>query len=349
MKTSHTHINYRDLIPRQKGFVFKFVKKEDHFIHTFSEGDFLTTLGIDSDWIIGKTLFDFLPNEIAKQKNEFYEQAWRGTPVNYEGQVNGYFYIASLNPMVVNGQTVEVNGTAIDISTEKENEIKLRQMEKLSLVGELAAGIAHEIRNPLTSITGFTQIINESIQDPSLKGYLEIMLDELERINNIVSEFMFIAKPAEGFICKEINMGTLISSVLFFMKPQFNMNSVNITLDFDSSITAFCDPNQIKQVLINLLQNAVEATSTNKNIEISLKNESENYFSIKIKDYGSGISEERQKRLFEPFYTTKEKGTGLGLMVCKRIIENHRGTIDIQTQQGEGTDAIIILPKQLEK
>lgn len=349
METMKNHIDYRNLIPRQNGFVFKFIKKDNQYIHTFSEGDFLEKLGISSSYVIGKTLFEFLPEEIAAQKQKFYEMAWNNGPVNYEGEINGSFYIASLNPMVINGETVEVNGTAIDITTEKKNELKLRQMEKLSLVGELAAGIAHEIRNPLTSITGFTQILNESIQDPSLKGYLEIMLDELDRINTIVSEFMFIAKPTEGLDCKEINIGSLISSVIFFMNPQFNLNSVNITLNLDSSINAFCDANQIKQVLINLFQNAIEATTTNKNIEISLKKENDKYFSIKIRDYGIGMSEERQKRLFEPFYTTKEKGTGLGLMVCKRIVENHQGTIDIKSAQGEGTVVTIFMPLPVEK
>lgn len=344
MESTQTQVNYRDLIPRQNGFVFKFTKKDNKFIHTFTEGDFLNKIGVPPSMIVGKTLFDFLPEAIAQQKHQFYEIAWNGTPANYEGTINNFHYICSLNPILINGETVEVNGTAIDITEEKENELKLRQMEKLSLVGELAAGIAHEIRNPLTSITGFAQILNESIDNPKLIRYLEIMLDELARINHIVTEFMYIAKPHENMELRETDINKLISTVIQFMEPQFNLKNILISVDFDSTILTTCDPNQMKQVLINLIQNAIEATTSNHHIDISLKKVNGHYYSIQIKDRGCGISKERQKRLFEPFYTTKEKGTGLGLMMCKRIIENHNGTIELKSKHDEGTVVTIQLP-----
>ncbi|MDP4170846.1 MAG: ATP-binding protein [Bacillota bacterium] len=300
--------------------------------------------------VIGKTLFDFLPEKHAKQKQDFYEMAWNGTPVNYEGTLAGITYLASLSPTILNSRVVEVNGTAIDITMEKKNEIKIREMEKLSVIGELAAGIAHEIRNPLTSLIGFTQIIKESINNVVLEEYLKIMMDELNRINTIVNEFMFIAKPNETMVIKETNINTLISAVIKFMEPQSNLKSIKITSTSDSIITAFCDPNQLKQVLINLLQNAIEATTDpNNNIDISLEYFNDDHYIIKISDRGAGISEERQSRLFEPFYTTKEKGTGLGLMVCKRIIDIHGGTIDVDSKQGEGTVFRIQLPKACSK
>jgi signal transduction histidine kinase len=346
METTKNNINYRDLIPRQTGFVFKFIKKDNKFIHTFIEGDLIKKIGINPSMVVGKTLFDFLPEETANQKNNFYEMAWNGTPVNYEGCVNGVYYLASLNPLKINSDIVEINGTAIDITEDKTSEIKVRQMEKLALVGELAAGIAHEIRNPLTAITGFTQILMESINNDTLKEYLDIMLEELGRINNIVNEFMLIAKPNETIDYKEMNINTLISNVVNFLRPQLTLKSIRVNSYFESSITAICDPNQIKQVLLNLVQNAIEATTDTleKNIDISLQNINDDKYLIKITDSGAGISKERQQRLFEPFYTTKEKGTGLGLMVCKRIIENHRGTIQFKSNQGEGTVVEILLP-----
>jgi signal transduction histidine kinase len=346
MYTSNSSkISYNDLIPRQNGFVFKFVKKGNDFIHTFIEGEFIKRAGLSPSMVVGKNLFHFLTESQAKQKESFYEMAWNGETVNYEGYLNGYFYIASLTPLIINSKTVEVNGTAIDITKEKMNEIKIQNMEKLSIIGKLAAGIAHEIRNPLTSLIGFTQIIKESNNNPNVEPYLEIMINELERINQIVNEFMLIAKPHESMEIRKIDINILVSNVIKFMEPQSNLKSIMIDSFFDSEVTAYCDPDQIKQVLINVIQNAIEATTDiNAKVEISLKNiDTENYL-IRIKDMGSGIPEERQKNLFEPFYTTKEKGTGLGLMVCKRIIEIHKGSIDIRSNHDEGTVVDIILP-----
>ncbi|PLS16814.1 hypothetical protein CVD28_17260 [Bacillus sp. M6-12] len=337
-------INYRDFVPRQNGFVFKFIKKDNQFIHTYIEGDLLRKLGMTPSMVIGKTVFDFVPRDQALQKERFYEKSWNGETVNYEGYIGDTYYLANLFPIKINSEVVEVNGTAIDITAEKNNEKRIREMEKLSVVGELAAGIAHEIRNPLTSLTGFTKIIKEQVTDPSLHEYLLIMEDELDRINQIVNEFMFIAKPKETMEIKETNINALVRNVIKFMEPQTNLKSIMVNLFFSDKITAFCDPNQIKQVLINILQNAIEATSESLSIDISLTKMDESQFKIEIRDRGCGISEERQKKLFEPFYTTKEKGTGLGLMVCKRIIEIHQGTIEVNSHQEIGTIFEIVLP-----
>ncbi|MBO1510209.1 ATP-binding protein [Metabacillus bambusae] len=342
-------INYRTLVPRKNGFVFKFVKINNDFINTYIEGDLLEKLALTPSMVIGKTLFDFLPKDIAARKNKFYETAWNGKTINYEGYVNGVYYLASLSPLIVNSQVVEVSGIAIDITKEKNNEKKIREMEKLSIVGELAAGVAHEIRNPLTSIKGFTQIIKENINDEKLKEYLSIMLDDLDRISNIVNEFMFISKPKETMEIKQIEINMLISNVIHFMEPQSNLKSICVSTDFDKTIVAQCDPNQLKQVLINLLQNAIEASSDNKNIEVLLKEIDDHFYMIQITDNGCGMSSERQKRLFEPFYTTKEKGTGLGLMMCKRIIETHNGTIDVKSKERLGTVVKIVLPLSRER
>lgn len=340
-------VNYWNMIPRKNGFVFRFVKKDNSFIHTYIEGDFLLQVGMTPSMIVGKTLKDFLPESHAKEKHDYYESAWNGLISNYEGTIMGYHYLASLSPLIVDGQVVEVNGTAIDITEMRKNEIRIQEMEKLSLVGELAAGIAHEIRNPLTSIKGFTQIIKEGINDEKLKGFMDIILEELERINKIVNEFMFIAKPNETTDIREINMNSLVMSTIQFMEPQSILRNIQISFTCDSFILAHCDGNQIKQVLINLIQNAIEATTdTGKSVELALKDKDEDHFLIQVKDGGCGFSEERMKKIFQPFYSTKEKGTGLGLMICKRIIENHAGKIEIESKQGEGTVVNILLSKR---
>nr|WP_251009630.1 MULTISPECIES: ATP-binding protein [unclassified Bacillus (in: firmicutes)] len=219
-------------------------------------------------------------------------------------------------------------------------------MEKLSVVGELAAGIAHEIRNPLTSLKGFAKIVKESVADQKLIPYLDIMLDEMDRINQIVNEFMFIAKPNENVHFQYVNFSKLVSDCIHFMEPQANLKSIKVDFEVDREIILNCDRNQMKQVLINLLQNAIEATDDNGHfISVRLDEVVGESVMVTIRDKGCGIPESRLKRLFEPFYSTKEKGTGLGLLTCKRIIDLHQGSIDIESQPGEGTLIRIVLPR----
>ncbi|HZG74000.1 MAG TPA: ATP-binding protein [Chondromyces sp.] len=342
-------VDYPHLISRDSGFIFKFIKKNNKFIHTFAEGAFLKKVGIPPSLIVGKTLHEFLSENHADEKQSYYEKAWSGNIINYEGNLNGFHYLCSLTPVIINSQVIEVNGTAIDITEDRRNTLKIQELEKLSLIGELVAAVAHEIRNPLTSIIGFTQMIKELSDDEIIDNYIEIVLTELNAINAIVNKFMFIAKPKEGMKTRETDIKSLVSQVVEFMKPQSALKGVHLieSIHFDQTLTIQCDPNQIKQLLMNLIQNAIEATTdpSTQEIIISLENMHDDSFLIEVTDKGSGMSQERQKRLFEPFYTTKEKGTGLGLMMCKRIIENHNGTIEINSQLGEGTTVRISLPK----
>jgi signal transduction histidine kinase len=343
-----SRVDYEQFIPRETGFIFKFIKEHNRFIHTFIEGKLIEKVGLCPKSVVGKSLFDFLPADQAMRKEVFYEKAWNGEHVNYEGSFGGIQYLAILNPMMVNGETVEVIGTTIDITKEKARERQVQQMEKLSVVGELAAGIAHEIRNPLTSLKGFAKIVKESVTDQALVTYLDIMLDEMDRINEIVNEFMFIAKPNEHVNFQYINFHKLLKDCIHFMEPQANLKSIKIEFDSDRQVILNCDRNQIKQVLINLLQNAIEATEDGGDfIEVRLEEVGSDAIIVTIIDKGSGISESRSQRLFEPFYSTKEKGTGLGLITCKRIIDLHQGNIEIESKLGEGTTIKIFMPKNL--
>ncbi|WP_079504464.1 ATP-binding protein [Mesobacillus jeotgali] len=346
MNDQKCKVDYEQFIPRETGFIFKFEKKDDTFVHTFIEGKLVEKIGFFPELIVGKTLSEFLPAEHALLKGAFYEKAWNGEHVNYEGSLGGIHYLAVLSPVREQGVTVEVIGTAIDITKEKDREKHVQQMEKLSVVGELAAGIAHEIRNPLTSLKGFAKIVKESVADQKLEPYLDIMLNEMDRINEIVNEFMFIAKPKEHVKFQDTNFSQLLHDCIHFMEPQANLKSIKIESKIKDDMSLNCDRNQMKQVFINLLQNAIEATDDNGHfINVRLDDMSENLVAVTIIDKGCGISEARFNRLFEPFYSTKEKGTGLGLLTCKRIIDLHKGTIDIESKLGEGTTIRISLPK----
>ncbi|MFJ7638810.1 ATP-binding protein [Peribacillus sp. NPDC097206] len=351
MKNKDLHnfdtLDYRELIPRN-GFIFKFRKKDNRFVHTFVEGSFITDAITPSATVVGHTLEDFLPQKQALEKLTYYERAWNGESVTYEGQIDDVQYVASLNPMMRDGQVMEVIGTAIDISDQKRSETKIQELEKLSVVSELAAGIAHEIRNPLTSLFGFTQVIKEHVKDDSIQDYLDIMRNELDRIDDIVNKFMFIAQPDKTMNISECSINSIIASVIKSLESQVAIKGIKLNFHNQTMITAECDQSLIAKVLKNLIQNALEATNENSgDIEVSLKDINQQHYLIQITDKGSGMTKERLKRLFEPFYTTKEKGTGLGLMIDRRIIELHQGIIDFKSEVGKGTEVNITLPKVL--
>ncbi|WP_361344416.1 ATP-binding protein, partial [Streptomyces sp. NPDC021562] len=175
--------------------------------------------------------------------------------------------------------------------------------------------------------------------------YLEIVLSEIERINTIVGEFLFLAKPTADVFQKK-NIKNIINDVVTFIKAQSNLYNTQIyTMMEDSIPMIFCEENRLKQVFLNLLQNSIEAMPNGGIIAITVKMIEGEQISIQIADQGMGIEEERLATLGEPFYTTKEKGTGLGLMTCYKIIEEgHRGHMSIESTVGKGTNVQIILP-----
>lgn len=229
-----------------------------------------------------------------------------------------------------------------DITKRKEQtEQLLQKSEKLALLGQMAAGIAHEIRNPLTSIRGFIQLFKTNTQK---EEYYDIVLSELDRINDIVGEFLVLAKPTAA-VFAEKDVKELIKDVVTLINTQSILNNVQIFVELECDLPRIsCEENQLKQVFLNLLKNAIEAMPSGGNIDVRVKLKEEDKISIQIIDQGIGIPKDRISTLGEPFYTTKEKGTGLGLMTCYKIIESHNGQIIIDSTVNEGTTIEIILP-----
>ena len=228
-----------------------------------------------------------------------------------------------------------------DISERKKAEEILLQSEKLSIVGELAAGVAHEIRNPLTTIKGFIQLYkreNNNIE------FNDLLLNELDRIETITSEMLTLGKP-QAIQLERANLRDLIENTIDLLSPEAHMNNVRFISSYEkSNIFITCEKNQIKQVFLNILKNAMEAMREGGDIQISLRNGAEGECIVSVLDEGCGIPDELLPRLGEPFYTLKEKGTGLGLMICHKIIKQHHGTITYESKLNEGTLIKIILP-----
>lgn len=220
-------------------------------------------------------------------------------------------------------------------------EEQLRKTEMLNVLGELAAGIAHEIRNPLTSLKGFIQLLHGEITGYSM--YFNIIMAELERIETIVNEFLVLAKPqAVQYI--NANIVKIMKETIDLLHAQAIMENIEIITELKSErILFYCEPNQIKQVFINIVKNAIEISRKGSKIHITINVETD-YIRVTVSDQGEGISEEKRKRLGEPFYTTKERGTGLGLMVSYNIIKQHGGKIEVESEIGKGSTFHILLP-----
>jgi len=229
----------------------------------------------------------------------------------------------------------------VDITEQKIKEEKIRESEKLSMVGQLAAGIAHEIRNPLTSLRGFVQLIQN--EDSVKKTRYEVMLAEIDRINGIVSELLVLAKPVrENFGFK--NVSHLLDHVVKLLEAHANFHNVEIEMTFEADLPLInCCHNTLKQVFINMTKNAIESMPDGGELRIEVK-KLINEVSICFVDNGCGIPGEVLQKIGQPFFTTKESGTGLGIMVSKGIIQNHNGILSIQSEMGKGTTIEIILP-----
>jgi PAS domain S-box-containing protein len=240
-----------------------------------------------------------------------------------------------------NGEVEHIVIISRDISERKKAEEILLQSEKLSIVGELAAGVAHEIRNPLTTIKGFIQL---NKWENGADEINDLLLSELARIETITSEMLTLGKP-QAVALHRTNLRELVENTLELLSPQANMQNIQFNLCVeDSSFFITGEKNQLKQVLLNILKNAIEAMPDGGNIHINLRKGENGECVLSVQDEGCGIPEELLPRLGEPFYSLKEKGTGLGLMICNKIIKQHNGSITYQSKAQQGTLVEITLP-----
>ncbi|MFC4077272.1 ATP-binding protein [Salinithrix halophila] len=222
-----------------------------------------------------------------------------------------------------------------------QEEERRRHLEKLSAVGQLAAGLAHEIRNPLTSIRGFIQI--SASESEEVKKWESIILPEIDRINDLLKQFLHLSesRPARHTL---FNLDRLIDDVLQLLHPKSILMGHELTPQPpESPVIIEADAEQLKQVMINLVQNGLESF-TDKGVVFIRWKEMRDRISIRIQDNGSGIPPEYMSRIFDPFFTTKGDGTGMGLSICHRIISEHGGQIHVTSQPGRGTTFNIHLP-----
>jgi two-component system, sporulation sensor kinase A len=294
--------------------------------------------------IIGKSIYDFLHSAHYEiWKSEYMKTAQTVGPIEFVWKtVCGSTFQSEVIIIPTNFKGKRAFQLLIrDVTERKNTERTLIEAEKLSMAGQLAAGIAHEIRNPLTALKGFLQLMKLDLKTKS--DYWGIMESELERIETISNELLFLAKPRSTEL-KPISLKKLIQEVSLLLETQAIMHNIIIDKHFpNEEIVIYGNEVQIKQVFINLIKNAIEVMPNGGRIFIIMERV-EKFVNISVIDQGCGIPEEHLEKIGQPFFSTKKEGTGLGLMITYNIVQNHHGTISVSSQQNVGTTFTITLP-----
>lgn len=297
--------------------------------------------------VVGKTLRDLLIN------NHFSDVDLNEIVNNlvHEGQATGTLTLTTRSGKTLHYEYSTKKNvfsqlsltTFRDVTEKLEMEANLHKSDTLSVIGQLAAGVAHEIRNPMTALKGFIQLLEDSSEGKH-PMYFNVISTELNRIDAIINEFLILAKPqAIKFV--EHSLTQIMAETVNLLSAQAVLYNIQFLLHYDDDLpTLICEPNQLKKVFINMIKNGIEVMPTGGHITINMNKTTDNRIHISIKDEGDGIPEEKLKKLGQPFYTTKERGTGLGLMVSYRIIEEHEGTITVESEVGKGTVFHVYLP-----
>lgn len=300
--------------------------------------------------IINKKLDDVFPvlSSMLNKENQW-KQGGR-----FEVTDSGKMLGCSVTPLVDSNRK-KVGNTLIfqDLTVIKEMERKIERNKRLAFVGVMAAGLAHEIRNPLASISGPIQMLSKDLRlDETDRKLMQIILRGKDRLDGFVKDFLLLARPKPSER-KDINVKVIIDDLLESLRfsPEWR-EDIEVIKNLFNQTSIYGNKAEIRQVIWNLISNAIQAMPEGGKLKIETgkvfndTNDTKEYLEIRISDNGCGFEEKNQDKVFEPFYTTKKNGTGLGLAIVNRIVESHMGKISIKSKPGKGTDCIVLLPRQ---
>jgi len=309
-------------------------------------------MGIPADEILGRPFYELQDRKTGTQDSILLSTLRIGRPYSHvEANIEtplGIMNVMAYTTLVKDESDNVIGGilSIRDVTGQKQLEEKVVKAEKFSVIGELAAGIAHEVRNPLTAIKGFLQLLAQRFhKTDQVQQYINIMLDEIRRINCIISEFLLLARPAVP-IKKVTGIHGILDEIVLLTEGELYIKNIQLIREYDNSCPAVTvDVEQIKQVFLNLVTNATAAMPDKGRLTVKTAYDRfENAVRIYFTDTGIGIDPSHLGSIFDPFFTTKEEGTGLGLTVSYRIIENHGGKIEVNSRTGEGTSFIVTIP-----
>lgn len=313
-------------------------------------------LGWKRKEIIGKSITDIVPDELIEMQElqciEFGMQ-YQGHVSNYETEritKNGEKKLVNLTESFIRNNDDEIVGRSQilrDLTDIKMKEEQIQQSERLATVGHMAAGVAHEVGNPLTAISSLVQVSQRKTDDEFIQDQLTKVREHIQRINKIVRDLVDFSRPS-NMQSENVQINDVIESAVGLLQHDARCKDVMFEMNLTNDLPLVsCVPDQIHQVLVNLLLNAVDAMEGQDNPKVTIETQKENNAArLTVSDNGKGITDKHQSRIFEPFFTTKEvgSGTGLGLSVSHGIINKIGGSINVESTHGEGTTFIIQLP-----
>jgi len=248
-----------------------------------------------------------------------------------------YFAIAILSGALIDRQLLARK-------KQEEMRLQLERSHQLSMVGQIAAGVAHEIKNPLASIKGAVEIISDKNTSADDKEeFRGILFSEIKRMDSTISEFLNFARPKETKL-EKLDLSELIPATIKSVEAHALHQGVTIQQDIEDGIVIMGDKEKLHELMLNLLLNAIQVSEPDSIIEVWLERQNSSTAVLAIKDSGEGIKEADIDRIFEPFYTTKASGTGLGLAIVKAIVESHNGNIEVESRPGQGAQFEVTLP-----
>lgn len=298
--------------------------------------------GYKRDELIGKEIH-FIPPNHMEEGIKRSTRIRAGESIDYfqtqDMRKDGKLIDVQLTMSPIHDKKGDIIATSVisrDISDQKETEKLRLQTEKLQLAGEIAAGVAHEIRNPMTVISGFIQMMNQQQDSPSYR-YTKLIESEIKRIEYIISEFLLLSKPTppldEKFFLRHV-----LNDVLTLFEHQLKARNITLYHKWNAHhMWLQGDGSHVKQVFINVIKNAIEAMDNSGELHLYSYSKNHSEYIIVIRDTGSGMAEEVIENIFKPFYTTKAEGTGLGMMICQKIMADVGGNIKVQSIPGKGT------------
>ncbi|KEZ52003.1 PAS domain S-box protein [Metabacillus indicus] len=321
--------------------------------YKYASPSYRKILGYEPEAMIGENVFKYIMESDHEQTQDIMSTVFTTKePVTlpyHKISRSGQAMLFEGRGMAVMNQKGEPESIVFisrDITEKRKVEEYIKNYEKLTVLGELAAGVAHEIRNPLTSIKGFFKLLTEKNRDEEDQTYQNVIIDELSRIEQIVNEFMALARPQAIHLKERTNLVQLVKDTVILLNPEAALRDVRIETAFDAEESLIeCERNQMKQVFINVMKNAIEAMSDGGTLKIRGCSIDGALYKLTFEDNGAGIDEKRLKKLGTPFFTTKEKGIGLGLTISNKIITEHKGEFKMESEVGKGTKVTVLLKK----
>lgn len=322
---------------------------DDKLHIVYASPSFLNTFG--SAVVVGETVEQYLNQDSGTKLRNTIEQAQQTKTstrieLTYQMAERVLYAESVLSPIYNDSGTLQHFLVASrDISDRVAQQEYLIRTEKLAVVGELAAGIAHEIRNPLAAIRGFMQLLKEEFDSVSNQAF-SVVWSEVNRIDDITSELLMLAKP-QRLNSQIVDFSEVVTNCISLMSAEANQKSLIFNTDITLSLSIDGRPNELRALVVNLLKNSIESMSASgKTITVQVV-QRDAHIVLSVEDEGEGMSEDVISRMGEPFYTTKDTGTGLGFIVVQRVLQEHHGTIQIRSEMGVGTRIEVELPAHM--